>query len=232
MGYLGGAFDVESLVENLLHQLAGNSGIIVNVYDTTNKSDPVLMYGSENIHNTISNGQHISNMDFADPDRKHEMHCSFSDAPGIAFPAFRTSSGIVVIVLLVGHILSAAIKRIKKVEEDFRKMQELKARAEAADVAKSQFLATVSHEIRTPMNGVLGMLQMLMDTNLDATQKDYAQTAQSSGKALITLINEVLDQAKIESGRLELETVAFNIRSVLDSVLSLFLPKFKQKALS
>lgn len=231
VGYLGGAFDVESLVENLLHQLAGNSGIIVNVYDTTNKSDPVLMYGSENIHNTISNGQHISNMDFADPDRKHEMHCSFSDAPGIAFPAFRTSSGIVVIVLLVGHILSAAIKRIKKVEEDFRKMQELKARAEAADVAKSQFLATVSHEIRTPMNGVLGMLQMLMDTNLDATQKDYAQTAQSSGKALITLINEVLDQAKIESGRLELETVAFNIRSVLDSVLSLFSAKVQAKGI-
>jgi len=71
-----------------------------------------------------------------------------------------------------------------------------KGRAEAADVAKSQFLATVSHEFRTPMNGVLGMLQMLMDIDLDATQKDYAQTTQASGKALITLINEVLDQAK------------------------------------
>jgi len=76
-----------------------------------------------------------------------------------------------------------------------------------------------------------GMLQMLMDTDLDATQKDYAQTAQASGKALITLINEVLDQAKIESGRLELETVPFHIRTVLDSVLSLFSAKTQAKGI-
>lgn len=225
VGYLGGAFDVESLVENLLHQLAGNLAIIVNVYDTTNESFPVLMYGMG------SHGYHISELDFGDPDRKHELHCGFSDDPKLPFSAIRTSLGIFVIILLVGHILFAAINRIKKVEEDCREMEELKGRAEAADVAKSQFLATVSHEIRTPMNGVLGMLQMLMDTDLDATQKDYAQTAQASGKALITLINEVLDQAKIESGRLELETVPFHIRTVLDSVLSLFSAKTQAKGI-
>lgn len=225
VGYLGGAFDVESLVENLLHQLAGNFPITVNVYDTTNESFPVLMYG------TGSNGYHISELDFGDPDRKHELHCGFSDDPKLPYTAIRTSGGIFVIIILVGHILFAAISRIKKVEEDCREMEELKGRAEAADVAKSQFLATVSHEIRTPMNGVLGMLQMLMDTDLDATQKDYAQTAQASGKALITLINEVLDQAKIESGRLELETVPFHIRTVLDSVLSLFSAKTQAKGI-
>ncbi|XP_028055276.1 probable histidine kinase 3 [Camellia sinensis] len=84
-------------------------------------------------------------------------------------------------------------------------MMELQKRAEAADVAKSQFLATVSHEIKTPMNGVLGMLQMLTDTDLDVTQQDYVRTAQGSGRALVSLINELLDQAKIESGKLELE---------------------------
>lgn len=63
---------------------------------------------------------------------------------------------------------------------------------------------------------------MLMDTPLDPTQQDYARTAQASGKALITLINEVLDQAKIESGRLELEVVAFDLCAILDEVLSLF----------
>lgn len=67
-----------------------------------------------------------------------------------------------------------------------------------------------------------GMLQMLMDTPLNSTQLDYARTAQASGKALITLINEVLDQAKIESGRLELEHVPFDLRAILDDVLSLF----------
>ncbi|KAI8022432.1 putative histidine kinase 3 [Camellia lanceoleosa] len=85
-----------------------------------------------------------------------------------------------------------------KVEDDYHEMMELKKRAEATDVGKSQFLATVSHEIRTPMNGVLGMLQMLMDTDLDITQQDYVRTAQGSGRALVSLINELLDQAKIE----------------------------------
>ncbi len=76
-----------------------------------------------------------------------------------------------------------------------------------------------------------GMLQMLMDTRLDATQQDYARTAQASGKALITLINEVLDQAKIESGRLELEAVPFDLCAILDDVLSLFSGKSRDEGI-
>lgn len=78
---------------------------------------------------------------------------------------------------------------------------------------------------------ISGMLQMLMDTDLDANQQDYAQTAHDSGKDLISLINEVLDQAKIESGRLELETVPFNLRTILDNVLSLFSGKSCEKGI-
>lgn len=70
---------------------------------------------------------------------------------------------------------------------------------------------------------------MLMDTNLDVTQQDYVSTAQASGKALVSLINEVLDQAKIESGKLELEAVCFDVRSTLDEVLSLFSGKSQEK---
>ena len=80
-------------------------------------------------------------------------------------------------------------------------------------------------------NAILGMLQMLMDTDLNATQQDYAQTAHASGKDLISLINEVLDQAKIESGRLELEEVSFDLRAVLDNVLSLFSGKSNEKGI-
>lgn len=72
---------------------------------------------------------------------------------------------------------------------------------------------------------------MLMDTDLDTTQQDFARTAQASGKALITLINEVLDQAKIESGRIELEAVPFDLRSILDDVLSLFSGKTRDKGI-
>lgn len=72
---------------------------------------------------------------------------------------------------------------------------------------------------------------MLMDTDLDTTQQDFARTAQASGKALITLINEVLDQAKIESGRIELEAVPFDLRTIIDDVLSLFSGKTRDKGI-
>lgn len=75
------------------------------------------------------------------------------------------------------------------------------------------------------------MLALLLDTELSSTQRDYAQTAQACGKALITLINEVLDRAKIEAGKLELEAVPFNLRSILDDVLSLFSEKSRHKGL-
>ncbi|XP_027340143.1 histidine kinase 3 isoform X2 [Abrus precatorius] len=225
-GYLGGVFDVESLVEKLLQQLASKQTVIVNVYDTTNHTHPIPMYGTNESGDVF---YHVSTLNFGDPFRKHEMHCRFKQKPPWPWLAITTSIGILVIALLVGHIFHATVNRIAKVEDDCRKMKELKKRAEAADIAKSQFLATVSHEIRTPMNGVLGMLHMLMDTDLDVTQQEYVRTAQESGKTLVSLINEVLDQAKIEFGRLELESVLFDLRSILDDVLSLFSEKSQGK---
>ncbi|XP_038974915.1 probable histidine kinase 4 [Phoenix dactylifera] len=229
-GYLGGAFDVESLVENLLRQLAGNQDIMVNVYDVTNISEPLIMYGPQNPDGFMPLS-HVSMLDFGDPFRKHQMVCRYSQKPPIPLSAITTPSGVFVICMLAGYILYAAWTRYDNVREDCRKMEELKVQAEAADVAKSQFLATVSHEIRTPMNGVLGMLDMLLDTDLNLTQKDYAQTAQICGKALIALINEVLDRAKIEAGKLEIEAVPFELRSILDDVLSLFSSKSREKGI-
>ncbi|XP_020104932.1 probable histidine kinase 4 [Ananas comosus] len=229
-GFLGGAFDVESLVENLLRQLAGNQDIMVNVYDVTNSSEPLIMYGPQ-IPNNFNSLSHVCMLDFGDPFRKHQMVCRYSKDPPLPLSAITTPSGVFVICMLLGYILYAAWSRYDNVKEDCRKMEELKKQAEAADVAKSQFLATVSHEIRTPMNGVLGMLDMLLDTDLNSTQKDYAQTAQVCGKALISLINEVLDRAKIEAGKLELESVSFDPRSILDDVISLFSAKSREKGI-
>ncbi|CAL5356082.1 unnamed protein product [Camellia sinensis] len=196
-GYLGGVFNIESNVEKLLQQLASKQTILVNVYDTTNFSHPISMYGLNVSNDRL---QHVSTLNFGDPFRKHEMRCRFKQKPPCPWFAMMISIGILVIALLLGHIINATVNQIAKVEDDYHEMMELKKRAEAAD-----FLATVSHEIRTPMNGVLGMLQMLMDTDLDVTQQDYVRFAQGSGRALVSLINKLLDQAKIESSKLELE---------------------------
>jgi len=138
-------------------------------------------------------------------------------------------------IMAINQRLQSEIEERKRAEKDMelskQAAEESRRTAEAANRAKSQFLANMSHEIRTPLNGVLGMTELLINTELNSEQREYAEAAHQSGEALLEIIGNILDLSKIEAGAVELENKPFHLRNIISQTFELIAPRATAKGL-
>jgi len=201
------------------------------------------MYGYDSPEELMHNVSDISRSIYVDPSVRLEFKRLMerdAEVRGLEYQVRRKDGTIIwiseharavrsdhgTVVYYEGFIQDITARKVA--EEELRTAKEA---AEAASIAKSQFLAMMSHEIRTPMNGVIGMTSLLLDSPLNLEQREYTETIRKSGDSLLNIINDILDFSKIESGHLELENEEFLVRDCVEGALDLLAPRATEKKL-
>ncbi|CAI5470943.1 unnamed protein product [Closterium sp. Yama58-4] len=239
-GFMVAEMDVDGLWKDIIKAASPAADMVLQIVDVTDGSAPQLVLDASrqayNPQDHVAEGPfaRVNSIDFGDQFRQYELRCRYASVPVPVLPVVWM---VLVLVVVAGaaYLLCVAQRHLSVARRNLRRMGLLKDRMKRAKVlaemgnrAKGTFLATMSHELRTPLNGVIGMMNLLLETPLSAVQLDYVDTARTSGRALVDLINDILDLSKIEAKRMVLESAAMDVRSdVVDDVLSMFVDRIR-----
>jgi signal transduction histidine kinase/DNA-binding response OmpR family regulator len=209
-----------------------------NAWVAQNKPDPELVF-SAIIPIGSNDPQSQWSLWAGYPNEKFFQSREVRGIKNFEYTGYIASAGFMLLCLLLSALLRRNFALIKsknaeleeKVEERTKELTSALHLAESATKTKGEFLANMSHEIRTPMNGVLGMLDLLKDTKLSHEQSDLLETAANSAEALLGVINDILDFSKLEAGKIEIETIEFNLHSLIEDVCALMASRAHEKGL-
>ncbi len=195
-------------------------------YSTAASGDPV--WGEMKTESCLHNGRRIHSLQTALAEGESqiitERHPTTGVHRSIQYIPLSSEQG--------APLLLECTSEIPREVEMTHELRAAKDSAEAADKAKSEFLTTMSHEIRTPMNGLLGMLDLALDTELDAEQREYLEAVENSAESLLVLINQILDFSKIEAGVMEVDRQAFRLRKRLSALRTMFFHRAEERCLN